>query len=85
MEKKTFNEWCTSGSNRGTRGEVDEIKSKYNDFIDECIKKLENKKGASYKSLEQNDDRMSTYMSILRTYMQVKHVMIMRVVYHALR
>jgi hypothetical protein len=63
MEKKTFNEWCTSGSNRGTRGEVDEIKSKYNDFIDECIKKLENKKGASYKSLEQNDDRMSTYMS----------------------
>lgn len=63
MEKRTFNEWCTKGSNRGTRGEVDEIKSKYNDFIDECIKKLENKKGASYKSLEQNDDRMSTYIS----------------------
>ena len=62
MEKKTFNEWCLTGSNRSLSG-VDEIKSKYNDFIDECIKGLENKKRASYKSLQQNGDRMSQYMS----------------------
>lgn len=60
MEKKTFNEWCNAGQ---SINEVDEIKSKYNDLIDESIKKLENKKSASYKSLEQNDDKMSTFMS----------------------
>ena len=58
MEKRTFNEWCAKGSNRGTRGEVDEIKSKYNDFIDECIKKLENIQRWDREIKELNDRKI---------------------------
>jgi hypothetical protein len=61
MEKKTFSEWCNAGQ---SINEVDEIKSKYNDFIDESIKKLENKKSASYKSYPAfSEASLSSFMS----------------------